>query len=118
MRREVIGIRTFERTEVPEQYVGIGFNIVFIRHPERPIVDWMATPVAIIIRIDDFVGMRNFQRILAITIIKDDIVLNRAIRVVFVDIKTVRLIRLGKLRRSIVIRDIQFVYLGGGQRQL
>jgi putative transposon-encoded protein len=118
MRREVVGIRTFERTKVPKQYIGIRFNIIFIGHPERPIVDWMATPVAIVIRIEDFVGMRDFQRILAIAIIKDDVVLNRAIRIVFIDIKTVRLIRLGELCRRIAIRDIQLVYLGGRQRQL
>ena len=51
MRREVVGVRTFERTKVPKQYIGVGFNIIFIGHPERPIVDRMATPVAIVIRV-------------------------------------------------------------------
>ena len=62
--------------------------------------------------------MRDFQRILAIAIIKDDIVLYRAIRIVFIDIKTVRFIRLGELRCRIAIRDIQLVYLSGRKRQL
>ena len=62
--------------------------------------------------------MRDFQRILAIAIIKDDIVLYRAIRIVFIDIKTVRLIRLGELSRRIAVRDIQLVYLSGRKRQL
>jgi hypothetical protein len=51
MRREVVGVRTFERTKVPKQYIGVGFNIIFIGHPERPIVDRVATPVAIVIRV-------------------------------------------------------------------
>jgi hypothetical protein len=51
MRRKIIGIRAFERTKIAKQYIGVCFNIVFVGHPESPIINRVAAPVAIIIRV-------------------------------------------------------------------